>query len=539
MKVIVLDGYIDEPTCLGVPYYLSTYVRYVAGAAKLAGANEILYFTIDQLRDSDFQLPQFDYFILITGNPVPGKYLGGLPIKTHEIELLADRFPNYTLFVGGPIRNDPINFEHNNIYVIKDDVEEFTYRLLSGKSTQNSIRNIDSLNAYALAGTFIVKQHPRYPDLMAEIETGRGCPRKTHCSFCVEGQYDIDFRKPEAVIEEVYSLAQYKITSFRISKQADLYAYGSHREIFRKGFPKPEPQQILRLYAGIRDRVDTIQVLHLDNVNPGTIANYPDESEEITRIISRYNTPGDVMAFGMESADPEVIRKNFLKASPNEILYAIRMVNEIGGTRVNGIPKLLPGINLIRGLIGESRQTFELNYLFLKRVFEENLLLRRINIRQLKLSKDTFIFNHQKQNPKFEKKLNASFRKYREQIRQEIDRPMLSRVFPVGTKITDVIVEQHRGDWSLARNIASYPLVINIPRKLTIHGRYKIFITGFRERSVVGLTIPQSYDKISVSELKVIPGLSKRAGKIFAEKIVSPDSLASSPVFPLIEKYFI
>lgn len=32
MCCVVIDGYVDEPAVLGVPPYVSTYVRYVAGA---------------------------------------------------------------------------------------------------------------------------------------------------------------------------------------------------------------------------------------------------------------------------------------------------------------------------------------------------------------------------------------------------------------------------------------------------------------------------------------------------------------------------
>ena len=84
MNLIILDGYVDEPTCLGVPFYISTYVRYVAGAARLAGIGQIDYITIDRLRERNYNLENYTYGVIIAGNPVPGKYLGGVPIKFNE-----------------------------------------------------------------------------------------------------------------------------------------------------------------------------------------------------------------------------------------------------------------------------------------------------------------------------------------------------------------------------------------------------------------------------------------------------------------------
>ncbi len=37
VKVAILDGYLDEPSCLGVPPYLSPHVRYTYGGYIDAG----------------------------------------------------------------------------------------------------------------------------------------------------------------------------------------------------------------------------------------------------------------------------------------------------------------------------------------------------------------------------------------------------------------------------------------------------------------------------------------------------------------------
>ena len=75
----ILDGYVDEPACLGVPPYLSPYIRTVAGAL-IGHGYTVSYLTINQLRSDPQQVNRMnraDLFVMIAGVTVPGKYLGG------------------------------------------------------------------------------------------------------------------------------------------------------------------------------------------------------------------------------------------------------------------------------------------------------------------------------------------------------------------------------------------------------------------------------------------------------------------------------
>ena len=48
LKVTILDGYIDEPACLGVPPYISPYPRYIAGAIwGFDDSARVFHITID------------------------------------------------------------------------------------------------------------------------------------------------------------------------------------------------------------------------------------------------------------------------------------------------------------------------------------------------------------------------------------------------------------------------------------------------------------------------------------------------------------
>ena len=89
LKISILDGYVDEPTCLGVPPYISPYPRYIAGAIwSFDKSSHISYVTIDQIRkDKQFlqALSKSDLIVIIAGMSVPGRYLSGFPASPNEL----------------------------------------------------------------------------------------------------------------------------------------------------------------------------------------------------------------------------------------------------------------------------------------------------------------------------------------------------------------------------------------------------------------------------------------------------------------------
>ena len=56
---VILDGYVDEPACLGVPPYISPYIRTVAGALASRGF-AVHYLTIDQLRNDPQRMQEMN-----------------------------------------------------------------------------------------------------------------------------------------------------------------------------------------------------------------------------------------------------------------------------------------------------------------------------------------------------------------------------------------------------------------------------------------------------------------------------------------------
>jgi len=225
------------------------------------------------------------------------------------------------------------------------------------------------------------------------------------------------------------------------------------------------------------------------------------------------HTPGDVAAFGMETADPAVIAANNLKATPDEVMQAIRVVNEAGGIRKEGIPELLPGLNFITGLAGETEETFRLNGEFLSRVLAEGLLVRRVNLRKLMAFPGTRAYGDNTLG-----KHDRLFRRFKEQVRRDFDRPMIARVFPLGTILRRVIVEQP-GQLSYGRQMGSYPVLVGIPLPLAERAVIDAVVVDWGMRSITALPYPIEVNRLPLQALAWLPGIGrKRAASLVASR---------------------
>lgn len=539
MKALIIDGYVDEPACLGVPPYLSPYPRYIAGALRERGLSEkeIRYLTIDTLRENPpgagELIGKADLLIVIAGMTVPGKYLRASPITPGEIEAIFQAASGVKV-LGGPIRlgfsneggraakgtDGRISLE--GAVLARMDLEAFVYDLLEGgiggsgsspsglrnpEAIEHRFRTTTEIGHWGLKGAFLIGQHPDYPYCMCELETYRGCGRQIHCSFCTEPFYGAsDYRPVEDVISEASALYSYGARYFRIGRQPDLFSY--HGIDIGGPVPKPNPEVIEKLYRGIRNSAPDLSVLHMDNANPITLATYPDESEQILKTIIKYHTAGDVTAFGMESADPKVIAANFLKASSEEVFEAIKLVNKFGAVRgANGLPEILPGINFVHGLMGESKKTFQLNYDFLKHVLDSGLLLRRINIRQVMAFPGTPMYGKDEAARKHKK----LFLDYKEKVRKTIDIPMLKRVVPEGTILRDVMCEVQEKVVTFGRQLGSYPLLVGIPAFMPLRRFTDVTVTGHGMRSITGIPYPLPINTASPSLVRELPGIGRKA----------------------------
>ena len=540
LAVTIVDGYVDEPAHFGVPPYVSTYPRFTAGALVDAGVSpgSITYHTIDELRDDRSKwadVANADLMIYLGGMTVPGKYVGGTPAEPDEVRELAWTADGTTL-MGGPVRfgvgdenAGGQEMERKDLdydFVAKGDVEAAAHDLVAGgvEGFGDRMRDNEELDRWAAKGAFVVEDHPNHPDyLIAELETSRGCAYR--CSFCTEPLYgDPGFRSADSVVREVGALYDRGVRHFRLGRQADILAFGGDGEA-------PNPDALRRLYAGIREVAPDLGTLHLDNMNPVTIVDYPERSREAIRIIAEHNTAGDTAAFGLESADPVVREQNNLLVTAEECLEAVRAVNEVAGWRpgddpadapthgdaaADRLPKLLPGINLVHGLQGERRETFEHNKRFLERVYDEGLMLRRINIRQVMAFAGTEMSDTGADIARDHKDL---FKRYKREVREEIDRPMLRRVVPAGTVLPDVHLEYHQDGKTFGRQLGTYALLVGLPGERELDTTVDVAVVDHGYRSVTGVPYPLDLNAASMDELRMLPGVGRStAGDIVVDR---------------------
>lgn len=539
LEVTIIDGYVDEPAHFGVPPYLSTYPRYVYGALVDAGVEgaAIRYHTIDALRSERSRwadIADADLTIYVGGMTVPGKYVGGTPAEPEEVRRIAWTAGGTTL-MGGPVRfgvgernEGATETERRDLdfdFVARGDVEAAAYDLVTSglEGFSNRMRSVDEADRWAVVGAPVAAAHPNFPEyLICEIETARGCPYR--CSFCTEPLYGKPtFRPAGGIIDEVDALADRGVRHFRLGRQADILAYGGDGEA-------PAPAALERLYRGIREAAPDLLTLHLDNMNPRTIVAYPERARRGIEIIARYNTPGDTAAFGLESADPAVQEANDLLVTAEECLEAVRVVNESAGWRpgereepypldpahASDLPKLLPGINLVHGLMSERPETYEYNLGFLEDVLEAGLMLRRVNIRQVMAFPGTAMAEP---GATIAVEHKRAFKGYKRTVRETIDRPMLERVAPRGTVLRDIHLEYHEAGTTFGRELGTYPLLIGLPGERPLGERIDVTVTDHGYRSVSAVPHPLDVNAATMGELQAIPGIGKRrAGDIVVNR---------------------
>jgi len=286
----------------------------------------------------------------------------------------------------------------------------------------------------------------------------------------------------------------------------------------RNGFPRPVPEMIGGILASLRARISSgsIALLNVDNANPGTIANYPDESALILADLASTVTPGDTLALGIESFDEEVVRRNCLKVMPDGAVRAIEIINRTAGGRVGTAPALLPGVNLIHGLDGETTETFARNYRYLSEILDRGLLVKRINIRQLLPFPGTPLYDRR---PRVTQAVENRFRYYREKIRTEIELPMLKKIYPPGTVIRGSQVLETRAGYSYGKQIASYSITAKFPVELERGAFYDALVIGHRERSLLALPVPVDINTLPRKAIELIPGIGKkRASEIVMKR---------------------
>ena len=181
-NALIIDGYVDEPACLGVAPYISPYVREVAGVLA-EGATPRRQ--IDMVWSDSVVAGQGrgDLVVMIAGLTVPGTYIGGKPATLTEIQQLGTLLREPTTAIGGPIA-----FGYapgGGRKAIRQAITGFDVTLtgspavaldawLSGGEPAGST-DYSLTDPWCVAGAGIIARHPAFPYVMCELETATGC----------------------------------------------------------------------------------------------------------------------------------------------------------------------------------------------------------------------------------------------------------------------------------------------------------------------------------------------------------------------------
>jgi radical SAM superfamily enzyme with C-terminal helix-hairpin-helix motif len=483
--IVILDCYTDEPSGYGVRPYLGTHQIHLSQALAYRGLAHI-YLTIDDLRyasdnttsaglETDIRtlnrtkncenaldiLKAASHIFVIMGCFVQYKYFSAAPPTANEVfHFLHGLRAEITLFyVLGIPTQENLDFERSDLHSIVHRVEYGnTYRLiLDGKPEL-----IAGEPAYDLLDEISDVVPPilsqlRLP-ILAEIETGSGCDIQS-CTFCIECARPLPptFRSPSSVVKQIQSLYEGGVRHFRLGRQPNFYYYAYQ-----------DCNKMERMLSGIRECCPQIETLHIDNVNPLSVLS--EEGHQITRLIIKYCTSGNVAPFGVESFDLAVRKAINKPGSPDQIVEAARIINEHGSIRgKDGFPRFLPGLNLIYGLPGQTPDSHKFNLEYLHAMYSEGLQTRRLFFRRL-TSPYGISFGSRVDN-------SVQYEDWKQEIIDSFILPMQERVYPTGIVLKHFREVVYVGGRNLLRTLGSCSIKVAIDGPpLEPYGKYDVRI---------------------------------------------------------------
>ena len=523
---LIIDGYEDEPAAFGVPPYVGFHIRYICGVLEEKGIN-YEYCPIDSYRINPPSLENRLGIVVLAGAIVPGKYLRGTPISLRETKEVISGTPGDTpiLCGGWAIRGwrhqgwSPLR---RNLFLALQDTDATLEYFLSNNEWKHQRRTAEQWTAWAHAGARS-KAVTHNPDLNGpltyEVEVYQGCVRyKRGCKFCIEPKKGVPvWRSPEDIIQEVSIAHDMGVEHVRLGGMTDTYTYMAEG-VVEMEYPRPNPEPIAKLLHGLRDD-ERLGILHTDNGNPSIIAEHLEEAEEITKTLVETLSDGAVLSFGLESADPKVHEANWLNCDSKQLKSAIALINKHGSVRgERGLPKLLPGLNFIAGLNGETSQTYDINLKLLNELKDEGHMIRRVNIRQV-------------EGEGFQEIDDADFKAFKTTVRDEFDGPLLEEMLPTGTILNDVWWEAHEGRTRLPRHlgpqarskdvhgkagitfgrqIGAYPILVGMNYLAPLETYSNIMVTGHGARSITGIEVGLNWRNATEKQLAAIPGISAK-----------------------------
>ncbi len=379
-KVVIVDGFSDIPFEAGIPPFMSSEVRYVAGACWDRDQKvRVIYVTIEDLRAGrkasllDGADLVFAYAGLRDGVPAVRPSQESESPGIADVQDLVDYIAYldcprilggpYVLAKGGKVE-ERLGFD----VVVTGDLSKYAHDLLAEEGRTDSVhpgveRTNNDLETFSILGAGLCIQNPGYPSyLSCSVELYRGCPGSSSggCSFCHQTRYTtVDYRPVEQVLAEIAKLSELGCENVMFESPCFFSYFSSPSEDGRLGL---DHHAIEKLLEGARSVAPDLKGMHIGSINPAAIVGDPEESKKILKAVTRYCSDGNFPNLHVVTFDNEVQLQNNTKAGAEETRRAVEMIAEAGKERgPSGLPLLLPTIELVYGLPGEREETLTLN----------------------------------------------------------------------------------------------------------------------------------------------------------------------------------
>jgi radical SAM superfamily enzyme with C-terminal helix-hairpin-helix motif len=497
-SAVILDCYTVEPSGLGVPPYLSPYVREAFSAlAALYGSDRVSYVTIDDVRwalnggAAFTQAPLSDPLtysqtlnrprvlqklhdattvLVIAGDAVPSAHLQAQNGSPEDIARALACTRGVRILLG-PLTVDVLlnAKQYQGLFDALHTHSVTPNTLFSGSRTAPSY---ESLRQNRQSYLELINQLGW--NTIAEIEMYRGCTRRVFCGFCNEPVKNaaVTFREVDDILDEMALLYAAGVRSFRLGQQTCFFSYMNRNE-----------REIARLLTSIREQYPDIEVLHIDNADPLAVAS--NVGGRIAALVAQFCTEGNCAPMGVESFDLAVVKRNALTCTPEVAFRAIENINKVG-TSVGplGFPKLLPGLNLIYGLPGETHRTHFENLFHLARILDQGFQCHRTNVRQAKSYPGTPLAAD---SGRIDLPSAKHFDTWKADVSEIYDQPMKSQVYPVGRELKGMhsFFVSTRGTWY--RRLGSYSIqVVERDTHTPLYERADMIVVDHAPRYIYG-----------------------------------------------------
>ncbi len=518
-KIVIVDGYSDLPFDLGRPPFLAPEVRYIAGACWDRNSKaRAIYMTLDDLKSGNKASLIQDAGLVLVYAGVPEarpsvdltEASGDVPPEVGDLfDFVA--YLECPKILGGPyvLVHEPEAREMDFDLVVDGDLSKFTHEVLSEGSTIDGVdpgirRTNQDLERFSILGAGLAIQNAGYPSFLSlGVELYRGCPSAAQggCSFCHQNFFTtVEYRPVEDVVAEISKIAELGCENVFFQAPCFYSYFSDPRE---DGTLDLDHSAIERLLEGAGSVAPELKGLHILNINPAAVANDKDEAEKITKTVVEHCSDGNFPNLRAITFDEEVQLVNNVACSTQDFNEVVDMMSSAGRvTGPNGLPTLLPAVELVYGLAGESQETIEINEERIRELASQKLIRGAVARRLVPIPGTTIAKRDDLEELE-------DLDQHLEVLRNDINAPLKSGLASPGQLLKDIYAMR-----SLDTAVQATKVGINSP-SLLVHGAAKVGqlqdvrVTEPNNGRLEALSHPLTPKTVSRDLLRMIPGMSE------------------------------